>query len=143
MRARLFPGAAFPASCISISSAIILIEVNESNKGLEVEKVPCPSEERQRTYDQLIIHVSGKELDKVPFVVMPYLIPDVPIYLLWGQDPTLDDKVLPFFKNFASRVIFDASSTDDLSAFAERALKRGSPTGDNFMDISWAGGAMC
>lgn len=117
---------------------LIIIELDESIGSLKMETVPCPSEERQKTYPQLNIKTSSADLEKVPFVVLPNLISDVPVYLIWGQDPTTDTKILPHFQDFATRIIFDSSSTQDLGAFAQRMYDQVSSGNNNLLDISWA-----
>lgn len=72
--------------------------------------------------DSIDIGVAGSEWERVPFVILPHIIPDLPVYLLWGEDP-IDPH--PLFKPLAqltTRVIFDSESTRNLQKFAKTLL---------------------
>ena len=43
--------------------------------------------------DFIEITASGQHLAQVPFYILPHLAPDRPVFLLWGQDPTLDSHI--------------------------------------------------
>jgi len=68
-------------------------------------------------------------------MVLPHLIADLPVFLLWGQDPTADLTVLPKLEGLADRLIFDSEAVDDLPRFASRLLAKAS---DGFVDMNWA-----
>ncbi len=84
------------------------------------------------------ISTPSSSLHKVPFYVMPHIIPDLPITLLWGTDPTKDKTLLPYFQGFATRIIFDASIHDEWSAFGQRMIDHTTDKQQAMIDISWA-----
>lgn len=89
--------------------------------------------------DQISIDASMNYMQRVPFIVLPHLVPDLPIYLLWGVDPTIENDILPQLKKFATRLVFDSSCIDDVHAFSQRMLKLiESQQKLDFMDINWA-----
>lgn len=98
--------------------------VTKSNK-----KIPC---------DEMIIDVGSQKLSRVPFLVIPHLVPDLPIYLLWGQDPTSDNEILPFLEKYATRLIFDSQCTTDLQHFAKEMLILIDTATATLMDFNWA-----
>lgn len=89
--------------------------------------------------DQISIDASMNQMHRVPFIVLPHLVPDLPIYLLWGLDPTKENNILPQLRNFATRLVFDSSCIDDLQAFSRRMLTLiDSRQKLDFMDMNWA-----
>ena len=112
-----------------------------------VSKFPCrvmlilfdenPSEEYLRTtvssetlgegehqiYCEIIrIEVAGKLSERVPFLILPQILPDLPVYLLWTQDPSTEGTVLPHLEPFADRIIFDSESTTNLQHYCRSVL---------------------
>lgn len=73
--------------------------------------------------EQILIQSSTSLLQRVPFIILPNLVPDLPIYLLWGSDPTIDNSVLTEMEKYASRLIFDSSNAEDLLLFCQKMLK--------------------
>lgn len=73
----------------------------------------------QEIYCEIIqIEVAGSLVERVPFIVLPHLLPDLPIYLLWTQDPAMENKILPHFEPIAKRIIFDSESARDLNSYS-------------------------
>jgi glucose-6-phosphate dehydrogenase assembly protein OpcA len=88
--------------------------------------------------DQINIEVSLKQLHRVPFIITPHLIPDLPIYLLWGQDPTTEYEILPTLRHFASRLIFDSDCTLNLQSFSKKMLHEIDTGKLEVRDMNWA-----
>jgi glucose-6-phosphate dehydrogenase assembly protein OpcA len=87
--------------------------------------------------EQINIETSPFQLSKIPFLILPHLVPDLPIYLLWGQDPTTEKEVLPYFETFASRLVFDSDCIHNLQQFSEAMLSQMDSLKIDIMDISW------
>jgi glucose-6-phosphate dehydrogenase assembly protein OpcA len=68
------------------------------------------------------IEVAGKLIERVPFIILPHILPDLPVYLLWTQDPTSESTVLPYLEPLANRIIFDSESTQDLQNYCRSVL---------------------
>jgi len=88
--------------------------------------------------DQISIEAAGQDLNRVYFLLLPLFVPDLPIYLLWGQDPTTEDTILPHLEQFATRLILDAETTDDLQQFTRDMLNRISSCSIQTVDMNWA-----
>lgn len=88
--------------------------------------------------DQIFIQVSGQDIQQVYFLLFPLLVPDLPIYLLWGQDPTTEYTILPNLEHFATRLIFDAETTEDLQQFSRNMLNRMHSSSIQIIDMNWA-----
>lgn len=87
--------------------------------------------------DQIIIEASGREINKVYFLLLPLFVPDLPIYLLWGQDPTTENSILPHLQYFATRLILDSEAVDDLQTFSRDILNRMQSTSIQVIDMNW------
>lgn len=88
--------------------------------------------------EHFTITASLNKISEVPFIILPHLIPDLPIYLVWGDDPTAEHPILPSLEKLATRLIFDTESAVDLQAFAHKMLTKVDTLDIEFMDISWA-----
>ena len=88
---------------------------------------------------QININASFSELYRVPYIVIPNLVTDLPLYLLWGYDPTEEKIILPQLKPFATRLIFDAEScTSRLKNFSQKILNEMHFFNVDIMDLNWA-----
>lgn len=87
--------------------------------------------------DQILIEVSASQMARVPFIVLPHLISDLPVYLLWGQDPTREAEILPHFKPYAERLIFDSESMEDLPHFSKAILEMMDEWKMEISDLNW------
>jgi glucose-6-phosphate dehydrogenase assembly protein OpcA len=88
--------------------------------------------------DQIFIEAAGQDIQRVYFLLFPLFVPDLPIYLLWGQDPTTEYTILPHLEHFATRLIFDAETTDDLQQFSRDMLNRLNSSSIQIVDMNWA-----
>ena len=87
--------------------------------------------------DQITINVSANKLQRIPFIVLPHIIPDMPVYLLWGRDPTAENDILPFLLQFANRLIFDSECTNNLQQFSHKMLEKIDTVKAEIMDLNW------
>ncbi len=87
--------------------------------------------------DRIDIDASPQELARIPSVVVPHLVPDLPVYLLWGQIPYHDNELFPALQKYATRVIFDSECATDMGMFCRDMIKH-LDDGLEVMDINWA-----
>ena len=88
--------------------------------------------------DLINIVLSSKNQERAPFMVLPHLLTDLPIYLLWGDDPSKINPISQKLEKLATRVIFDSESTKDLVAFAKAILTHKKASGSDIADLNWA-----
>lgn len=88
--------------------------------------------------DQIDLGVAGPDLDRIPFVILPHLTPDLPSYLLWAEDPSVPHPLFAPLSKLATRIIFDSESADNLPAFAKAILSFHENTGIDVADLNWA-----
>ena len=89
--------------------------------------------------EQITINVSQSQMHRVPFLILPHLVSDLPIHLLWGQNPMDENLILPQFQKYATRLIFDSECSENLQNFSRQLLDK-MDTFDKIemMDINWA-----
>lgn len=88
--------------------------------------------------DQITIKSSKSELHRVPYIVIPHIVPDLPVYLLWSQTPFKEKIIFPVLQPYASRIIFDSECSDNLHQFSEEMLHNLNVLKMDVMDINWA-----
>jgi hypothetical protein len=93
-------------------------------------------EEATVVCDQIEIEVSKDTQAKLPFVILPHLLPDLPVYLLWVEDPIKDNPLSHQLEQLATRAIFDSEVTDNLTAFAKTLLQHNKSC--DIADLNWA-----
>lgn len=96
------------------------------------------SDENPIICDQIFITASGQDINKVNFILLPLFVPDLPIYLLWGQDPTAEYTILPHLQRFATRLIIDSEATEDLQIYTRDIQNRMNSSPIQIIDMNWA-----
>jgi glucose-6-phosphate dehydrogenase assembly protein OpcA len=90
------------------------------------------------TCDQLYIEFSGQGKERVPFLVLPHLLPDLPVYLFWIGAHATDKAIFQQLAQTASNLIFYPLQTAEIPEFGhfvQHLLRRF--TG-NINDLAWA-----
>lgn len=87
--------------------------------------------------DQININVGGKETPRISFILLPSLVPDLPTYLLWGEDPCNENTLLADLEKLSDCIIFDSESTDNLPRFCQTMLEYLSNKAE-VIDLNWA-----
>ena len=87
--------------------------------------------------DDIDFGVSSSELHKIPYVLLPHIIPDLPIVLLWAEDPSKEHILFESLTKIAHRIIFDSESADSLSKFANTVLNLVESKGYEIADLNW------
>lgn len=122
-------------------SRIIFIEGNPSSKNNDLQ-VSISTEKgvagKGLICEEIFIQASGSDLSKVPFLLLPLYVPDLPIYLLWGQDPTSETIILPHLLPIAKRLIFDSEATEDLQLFSQKLIEQTKLCCLDIVDLNWA-----
>lgn len=105
----------------------VILIVEEQTPGQMYLKTTVNSETigsgESQIYCEIIqIEAAGQLMERVPFIILPHILPDLPVYLLWAQDPATENAVLPHLEPFANRIIFDSESTSDLQQYSQAVL---------------------
>lgn len=125
----------FPARIFFIS-----IDPSSSENSLKtaVSVMSTEQGEYSITCDLIEIFAQGEGEKQVPFILLPHIIPDLPVFLVWEEDPALENPLCNELKGFATRIIFDSESTEDLCQFSKAVMKIQTSTHCEIADLNWA-----
>lgn len=120
---------------------IIFVIVDEKTTddifNVDVHAEIIPQGEMQICCEQITIEVSEKNHQRIPFIILPHLVPDLPIYLLWARGPFKDQVVLPNFLPFAKKIIFDSESVISVPIFLKSVVELLNDGKHLIGDLSW------
>jgi len=88
--------------------------------------------------DMIDIEVGGAQQERIPFVILPHIVPDLPVYLVWGEDPLKENPLTYQLDHFTTRIIFDSESASSLRQFAESVLYHKNHSECDVADLNWA-----
>jgi glucose-6-phosphate dehydrogenase assembly protein OpcA len=86
--------------------------------------------------DYIHFEAGGAARERLFYVLLPHILPDLPIYCAWSTDPNQDDPLLLQLDPLVSRLIFDSEATEDLPRFAANLLEHCTHT--DVADLNWA-----
>ncbi len=89
-------------------------------------------------HDHIQIELPTKHRLQTPFLVLPHILPDLPIYLLWAQNPANDNDVFPHMKELANHIIFDSSCVHNIQKFSSDILNRIKDFKGGISDLNWS-----
>jgi glucose-6-phosphate dehydrogenase assembly protein OpcA len=122
-------------------SRIFVIVADEKKEGelaTSVSLIHSSKGEYAIACDLIQFEGSGDKLQRIPFIILPHLITDLPIYLIWGEDPSLNNPLLAQLEPFVNRLIFDSECAENLPAFAKSVLGHGEAAHCDIADLNWA-----
>lgn len=121
----------FPCRIIFICS-----DSSKDEGFLETKVSVAASDTSSIVCDHIEITIPTKDDKKIPFLILPHILADLPIYLLWAQDPSEDNAILEIIQKHTTRTIFDSESAKDLSAFAKSMIN--TAKNHSIADLNWA-----
>ncbi|MEC8306265.1 MAG: glucose-6-phosphate dehydrogenase assembly protein OpcA [Chlamydiota bacterium] len=121
----------FPARLITIAIGDVGSGWNKEEKVLEIDGggILC---------ERIAFRASPEEAERLPSMIIPRLLPDLPIYLLYGADPIERLVMIDDIVTLSDRVIFDSESAHELSPFVEQALGYHREGRRDIADLNWA-----
>lgn len=121
-------------------SRVIFIEQTDAQPDLVVQVGDAPTEQNRDHVIpcEVLIQTPADKLSKVPFALLPNLVPDLPVALLWDTDPTTEPDILPHLLKFSSRLIFDSESVDNLRQFSQCLVAQADAVAVDIIDLNWA-----
>jgi len=123
-------------------SRVIFITYDDtcSNQDLltSVSVMTADEGEYEIACDLIEVEVCSKDHPRVPFVILPHILPDLPIYLVHADDPSFENPIAEKLEHLADRIIFDSEAACDLPAFAKAVLSHDLQCGADVADLNWA-----
>ena len=87
--------------------------------------------------DRIDLHVGSGAEERLPSLLLPRLIPDLPVYLVWGDDPCLESPLLGALRPYATKLIFDSEMSSGLQRFAQKLLQLLGDGSQAIADLNW------
>jgi len=130
-------------SVVSKFPCRVIMIINDMNPADEYLKTIVSSETigegELKVFCEIIqIEVAGKLIERVPYIILPHILPDLPVYLLWTQDPTTESAVLPHLEPLANRIIFDSESTENLQNYCSSVISLMHRFHCTIGDLNWS-----
>lgn len=120
----------FPCRIIFIS------DLGGSEKFLKTAvSVISPKEASQVACDSIDIAIGGDEYELTSLFILPHLLPDLPIYLLWADDPKVENLLFDNLKKLVNKIIFDSEIVENMVLFTEKISQF---KGLEVADLNWA-----
>jgi glucose-6-phosphate dehydrogenase assembly protein OpcA len=69
---------------------------------------------------------------------LPHILPDLPVYLFWAEEPSISHPLFTPLARMATRIIFDSESADNLYGFAQTLLTLKGEKKLEVADLNWA-----
>lgn len=88
-------------------------------------------------YDQVTITFSGNGKKRIPFLILTYLLGDLPTYVIWEQDPSKENFILDHLKQIATKIVFDPGLTTHIKEFARHVLGHIETEKCGVSDFAW------
>jgi glucose-6-phosphate dehydrogenase assembly protein OpcA len=123
-------------------SRIIFVTINDNAPSdtlkTSVAVMSSESEVNPIACDLINITLSEENKERAPFMILPHILADLPVYLLWADDPSQNDLVSHKLEKLATRVIFDSECADNLPSFAKACLQHNETSHSDIADLNWA-----
>lgn len=122
-----------------LPSRVIWIRENENSFQNDYLRTQVSTETfSEESFCEIIeIEVGGKYVERVPFIVLPHLLPDLPIYLLWTEEPTAENFLLAELQKLSRKIIFGVIPIKNLNHYTKAVYDvflQKKPLGD----LQWA-----
>lgn len=120
---------------------VILILSEESNEPYlktSVSSETIGGSNHQVFCEIIQIEVAGELIERVPFIILPQILPDLPVYLLWTQDPSAQSIILSCLEPFTDRIIFDAGRALNLQNYSLSILQLIKSFHCKIGDLNWS-----
>lgn len=88
--------------------------------------------------DQVTIETGSAEQEEILFLILPHFVADLPVYLLWGEDPAIPNPLFAPLEKLCQRIIFDSAFIENLAHFSKTILNPAIHPDSDIVDINWA-----
>lgn len=87
--------------------------------------------------DKIYLETSKNNSEQILHLILQHTIVDLPIYLLWGQDPTLSHPLFPSLKHIAKRLVFHSECSNNLQEMSQKLLANVIKDHWEIADLNW------
>lgn len=123
----------FPCRILFIQN----IENIERIKTFVSVKLISSESQKKILYEQINIEVPSSKFNEVVPLILPHILPDLPIYLLWADDPTKTHDLFNPLKVLSDRLIFQSDCCNNLQEFAKKVCSEVLHMAWEVADLNW------
>lgn len=87
--------------------------------------------------DKIYLETSKNNTEQILHLILQHTIVDLPIYLLWGQDPTLSNPLFLSLKHMAKRLVFHSECSNHLQEMSQQLLANVIKEHWEVADLNW------
>ena len=87
--------------------------------------------------DLIEINLCNTHHRSLPFIIFPHILPDLPVYLVYLDDPSKKNPISHQLGLLANRIIFDSEVASNLSSFAKSVRKHKEECHVDIADLNW------
>jgi glucose-6-phosphate dehydrogenase assembly protein OpcA len=118
--------------------AIFIVEDSQSTQDtLKIEICGQEGIKPKSACDQITIECTKHSKDKIFFLILSYLLADLPTYVIWSQDIVQYSPILEDIKAIATKIVFDPETTSDLKDFSGQLIDHIEHTSCGITDFAW------
>lgn len=111
---------------------IFITELPDPNSFMTVDV--AVKNHAQVSCDYIEIQIGTHEAFKLPYLILPHLLTDLPLFLMWGDDPLKENDLYKILAPYASKIIFDTLNIKNLTQFAGQFLQH---PNKKLRDVNW------
>lgn len=120
-------------------SRLLFIEVGDNNQTALKAKISLLELPHSTICcEKIELIVPEKQLKDLLLILLPYLLPDLPTYLILAGSALRKDPILYPLEKLSDRLICDSVISDNLVDFSQELLSHGVETGCSIADLNWA-----
>lgn len=98
--------------------------------------IPAAFAEADFACDLIEIEAAGSATERIPFILLSYLLPDLPIITIWNEEPDPGRPLFDQLLSISERFIFDSGVTKNLQVFFTQLLHASKKL--SIADLTWA-----
>lgn len=117
---------------------VILIAVDKAGGNYLNTQVKTVAVTEEIFCEIIEIDVGGDFEKRVPYLVLPHILPDLPLHLLWSVDPSEETILLPALEPYATRIIIDSTHTKNIQEYCLNVLEINKRFQCPIGDLSWS-----
>lgn len=87
--------------------------------------------------DKIYLSTSKDNHEQIEHLILEHTLVDLPVYLLWGQDPTCTHPLFPSLKHMAKRLIFHSECSNNLQELSQKLLTNVIKHDWEVADLNW------
>ncbi|PCI74879.1 hypothetical protein COB21_06280 [Candidatus Aerophobetes bacterium] len=122
-------------------SRIIFIQIDDENKENKIQTtvslINAGKDNSDIVCDLIDILAPKKLAEKVPFIVLSHLLPDLPIYFLYGSNIDTKETIFSQIEPLSEKVIVDSEAALKITSFAKITLDYHKKQKAKIADLNW------